>query len=288
MTRPNTLAATSTILRTDSHISGFRFQLRDLLLAVLLVALALGWWLDHRKLAARLKVYQHQISRMRARPQYAPLAGTSAEIVEAARATLRARTPPSADAFVSAVSDPNISEGSFLDMCSRMAGSPFREEAILDITPLLADPQAAVRRRAVSAIRFMRSSPSTVVPALVPLIDDVDQQTANLAVVTLGSFGSDARPALPALKAKMQDSSSRLAAACAISVHSIDPEDDVRPAIIGLLKSPHADVRSQVVGLLSRYFSAEEIEEKLLGMFESERDQSVRIAILDELNKLAK
>ena len=35
-----------------------RFSIRDLLLLTLAAALAVGWWLDHRRLAAKINDYE--------------------------------------------------------------------------------------------------------------------------------------------------------------------------------------------------------------------------------------
>jgi HEAT repeat protein len=269
-------------------ISGLRFQLRDVLVLVLLVALGFGWWRDHRTLTRRLEIYELQVARLSERPPRFASDVPSvfmSDAIERARQQIRDQKPPSVDEFLEAVAVPK--DMSFLRMATALSSSPDREEAVPKLIQLLAHPSAQVRNRAVIAIRFLHSSPSEVVPALVPVLSDPHDPNAFEAALALGCFGSDAKPALPALKAKMRDPTSHVAAMAALSVHEIDPDEDIRPVLIDLLQSSHAKVRSQAVNELHRYFDSETIERMLIEMFARERDQSVRTAILDGLNSLA-
>lgn len=267
-------------------ISGLRFQLRDVLILILLVALGLGWWRDHQTLTRRLEIYELQVARLNERPPRIELPSAFVrDAVERARQQARKQEPPSVDEFLAAVAIPK--DMSFIGMATALNGSPDCDEAVPGLIQLLAHPNAHVRNRAINAIRFLHSSPSEVVSALIPVLSDPHEQNAFDAAVTLGSFGSDARPALPALNAKMRDPTSHFAAMAALSVHEIEPDQDIRPILINLLQSSHARVRSQVVNELPRYFDSEAIEQKLIEMFASERDKKVRTDILDELNRLA-
>jgi hypothetical protein len=280
-----------------------RFQLRDLLLATLLVGMALAWWRDHRQQASRLALYERQIGRFQAggsasrRPsplEFEEKIQGARRRSESTRANGAARLstgppplppPPGLDEFLKLVE--HGSDSDYIAGLVAYSLSEPGEAAAPGLIDLLDHPRTAIRRRALESLGKLRVSPEIAVPAMIGRLSDSGDGVASAAAVALGRFGQDAQAALPALVAVMNDDDSPAAAAAAKAIYNIDSRD-IGPRLIDLLESPHAGVRIHAAMILYEHSDPQLAERALIKAYASESDKSVQTAIIDALNQWRK
>ncbi len=295
--------------------SGWRFQLRELLLLILLIAVALAWWRDHQQQTKRQELYERQIGQLQERrgasvsatelvlEQYKQsLAQYQMELaqhrneleryqLERLAWTTRSYQPfqPRSTATVTPAEFLQImrkgENNSFHSALQPFLASANASEAIPELIKLLANPNPTVRGQSVQSLGRLRGSPETTVPALIPLLSDPERFVRNAAAYALGAFRSDAKTAIPALTALMNNDDDPTAVTAIIVLSEIDSQHKPASRLIELLSSPNVTVRATAVMQLDRYVEAEEIERVLSEMYASEDNEQVRRAIARTLNE---
>jgi HEAT repeat protein len=286
--------------------SGMRFGMRDLLFVILLVAVGLAWWRDHRQQASRQDLYQRQLADLLENKRV-NVSATEAVLSRYESALKQYQTelddyrfhrlawtsssyhpsqtpPPTPEEFVAAVADGNMQ--TFQQFLQPFAMSPRAQEAVDGLIPLLTHFSPIVRTQAAQALGRIRGFPDKVVPALIPLLDDSHRAVGSAAVFALGNIGSRHEGALAALRNKMNDDGSDLAVQAAVALDQIDSTEDIGPRLIELLKSPRESVRITALGHLPDHVDAEEIERVLAEHYPSEASEFVKRAMARALNRV--
>jgi HEAT repeat protein len=271
--------------------SGWRFQLRELLWLILLVALGLAWWRDHQQQAVRAELYERQIAQLH-RPSLSDSERFELERYRqerspnSSRLSLGSPISPSAtpEEFVRIVAAGD--QNAFHQALHSFARSAQAHESIPGLIALLTDSRSG--HMAIQALGRIEGSPETVVPAVIPLLDHPNPNLVMAALQALHVRRSAARQAIPVLTAKMNDASSPLAVTAAIALKDIDPGFDLSKRLAEFLHSPLAEVRAAAVLNLESHIGPEEIEQLLTEMYPAERDESVRRAIANTLNRISR
>jgi hypothetical protein len=99
-------------------------------------------------------------------------------------------------------------------------------------------------------------------------------------------MGVDAAEASDALRAKMNDGASPLAAIAALSLDQIDSSEDIGPRLVELLRSPHRLVRITAIRNLADHVEPDDVERALALHYPGEADEGVKQEIARALNKL--
>jgi hypothetical protein len=91
---------------------------------------------------------------------------------------------------------------------------------------LLADLKAPGERERVIAVRLLpqrKGEAAQIVPALIEALKDPQGDIRWSAAIGLGSFGEQARDAIPALQAARRDRDARVREAAGVALSRIDP-----------------------------------------------------------------
>jgi HEAT repeat protein len=97
---------------------------------------------------------------------------------------------------------------------------------------LLADlksPQERDRLIAVRSLAERKGDAARVVPALIEALTDKKDDIRLSAAIGLGTFGDQAKDAIPALKAAQHDSDARIRKAAGTALARIDPQLTSQP-----------------------------------------------------------
>ena len=92
---------------------------------------------------------------------------------------------------------------------------------------LIGDLKSAQERERVIAVRLLpqrKGDAAQIVPALIEALKDRHGDIRRSAAIGLGSFGEQARGAIPALQAARQDSDARVREAAGVALSRIDPQ----------------------------------------------------------------
>jgi hypothetical protein len=81
-----------------------------------------------------------------------------------------------------------------------------------------------VRREAIAALGFIHARPDLVVPVLISALGDPRWDNRFIAAFALGSFGADAKPAVPSLFKLLADEDTEVRENAASAIRKIDPE----------------------------------------------------------------
>lgn len=267
----------SDIITQPTRRSWLRFSLGHLLLLTLAIAVALGWWLDHRRLAARNDLFQLQVERLQfsldeSRHQMA--------VLPAERFSRFA----SGGDFLE-VLDPQVDWYEFQDELALFAKSQVAANAVPLIIQRLNDPDPEVRTRSLAALGAIKLRPNEVVPAVMVCLDDPFPNASWHAADALGQFGSDAKSAVSPLEAKFRDDHSTIATHCGLTLVRIDPSINIGPRLIQLAQSPIRENRWRAVQALADHIEVSDREPVLARLFESEKDEEIRAIIADSLNR---
>lgn len=284
---------------------GWRFQLRELLLLIFLIAVALAWWRDHQQQSKRQELYERQIGQLQER-QGASVSATEDVLAhykqelqhyqleldryQLERLAWTSRSflatsapPPTPEEFLTIVRGGN--ESAFHRYIQPFAASSRANEAIPGLIKLLGSPNPVVRCQSLQSLGKVRGSPESTVPAIVPLLNDPESAVCRAAAYALGAFGPDAQDAIPPLTAVMNNDQSPLAVTAAIMLNQIDPRMAIGPRLIELLRNPNVIIRASAIVHLEKHVDPEEIERVLPQMYAREENELVRRAIARTLNE---
>jgi HEAT repeat protein len=101
-------------------------------------------------------------------------------------------------------------------------------------TQLLADLKGSQERDRLIAVRLLpqrKGDAAQVVPALIEALKDKENDIRWSAAIGLGSFGEQAKDAVPALQTAQRDRDARVREAAGKALSRIDPEAPRRPAV---------------------------------------------------------
>jgi hypothetical protein len=259
-----------------------RFQLRDLLLITAIVAVAVAWWLDHRRLTRRIELYEMQVSRLRFELDDARKWGVSVVPSQPAQSRFKY-----ANEFL-AVLDPKVDWYVFQDEMTLFKNSPMASSSVPLLIARLEDPEPEVRTRALSALGVIKQNPEQSVPAIIPHLNDAHANVAWHAANALGEFGPDAASAVGALRAKFHDDDSPIATHAGLMWTQIDPSADIGSRMLALIHSPIRENRWRAVAALPKHMDRLRVESALSKLFETEEDKEIRTMIADALNRSGK
>jgi hypothetical protein len=260
-----------------------RIQLRDLFWLMLVVGLGLTWWLDRSRIQNRSEMYASQV------------AGLQRLVNERSGFTIRSLAFEGSDQeYIAALRKPK-SEETFYEQTRSLseADEGLIQATVPQIIALLNDPDDEVRRRSAIALRFLHElSPAKVAPSaatsvdgLIPLLDDTNTTVVVETIITLGSLGPAARPALERLQRRAADDEDFYAARAAMAVHEIDPSVNIGPRLVELVKQKHPDWLT-IAFYLPRYVPADEAKELLTAMYDSSDNKSDRQRLVNALNQV--
>jgi HEAT repeat protein len=133
--------------------------------------------------------------------------------------------------------------------------------AVVRLLPCVADPDAAVRAGAASALSNLcdvvdEDTKLRIANSIRPLCDDADAKTRAAGAIHLGSCGEAARPHLPRIVAMLDDADPGARGNAASALWMIGVPDANRALVsklVGMLQSdPVAQVRSDVANALGK------------------------------------
>ncbi|HVY69772.1 MAG TPA: HEAT repeat domain-containing protein [Verrucomicrobiae bacterium] len=99
---------------------------------------------------------------------------------------------------------------------------PLAASAVPDLLGVVWDTNGVVRVHPVRALGRIHAQPKAVVPVLIKLLSDPDSEVRNVAAISLGDFGPEAKDAVPSLRAGLQRG--RFADSIGAALNRIDPE----------------------------------------------------------------
>jgi HEAT repeat protein len=254
-----------------------RFSLAHLLLLTLVVAVALSWWLDRRRLASRIDLYRLQVGRLQ-------------EALEQSRHSMSVQAAKDVSRFASGgdfleVLDPQVDWYEFQDELAMFAKSTAAESAVPLLIQRLNDPNGEVRTRALASLGEIKLRPAEAVPAIAARLNDPVTNAGWHAANALGEFGPEAQSAASALDAKFHDDQSPIATECGLVLNKIDPTIDIGPRLIELAHSPLRENRWRAVNALADHLDPAQHESIFAKLFETEQDPEIRTIIADALNR---
>jgi HEAT repeat protein len=121
--------------------------------------------------------------------------------------------------------------------------------AIPALVPLLKDTR--INKVAESAERTIVAIGPSVIPELLPLLDDPDPFIRRGIAYIFGSMGASAKATTPELTKRLKDPNPQVRSAAVSSLASIEGQIAVMPLLIPLLKDPDGDVRQSAAWSLT-------------------------------------
>lgn len=156
-----------------------------------------------------------------------------------------------------------------------------------DLVQSLRDPNRFVRWAAARTLGKMAPvAPEQVVPGLAYLLNDADLDLRMQAANSLGSYGPDARAAVPALTQTVARGDGEIRRAAMLALAAIGPENSrtAIPAITQELTHHNPQVRQTAAQVLGRFGpAARSAERALMERAEQDSDVDVRKAASDAL-----
>lgn len=134
--------------------------------------------------------------------------------------TLAEIGPEALPAFADIVGNPKtIDRGYVIEQASHLDGL-----SVPLMLKTLSDPDPNAAAWAATCLGFMHLSNSTVIPALVAMLQGTNAMVRCSAQGALARFGPDARPAIPALMQTLSDPETNVRLEAVIALHHIEPE----------------------------------------------------------------
>jgi len=243
------------------------FSIRDLFLLTVIIAMGIGWWLDHRHISAASAALRNAVVLLK-NEQNSRVSFSSSPIV-------KKRWNGTNEQFLQALRE--IKD--WYEFADRTADpfvqSPDAEDAVPALIELLSDENTEVRKRAASTLGKLKKRAPEVVPALIILLGDEVPNNRWHAAYSLGGCGKDATAALPALEKLALDKESPVGAFAATMMTQIDPDVEIEPILIAHLGSSSLHNRTTAVQYLSRKGS-EAARPALIEAFRTETDSHTR------------
>jgi HEAT repeat protein len=177
---------------------------------------------------------------------------------------------------------------------SKFGGISYAPDAVPGLVALLKHQSPDVRRRAVTALLYVKQRPDLATDALLKLLDDAAQpdgeqgdSVRGFAAVTLAEY--KAVEALPKLRELMMDDNCEIAAQAALMIHRIDPTIEIGARLIDLCKSKYRGNRWYAAQDLPHHVDAVTVSSVLAEMFEvtDPSDDLMRGLIAAQMNDIA-
>ena len=266
---------------------GIQIQLRTVLILIALVALALGWAVDHHRLSEQLRqallqnqIYDRQFADLRKR------------LDEHHFGVQMFYWWASADEFIQALTTTS-DQDTFLDMAPSLARADklVFQASVTQVLELLNDPNEQTRQRAAITLGFLQQSApkrmeqhaDIAIAKLVPLLNDNSSSVVGEAMGALGSFGPAARSAIGTLNEMMADDGEWYAPDAARVITQIDPSANIVPRLIELIQREHPNWYSAAC-LLARHAPASDARKVLTDLYDRMETDGEREAVLQALN----
>ena len=258
-------------MEANSRRSSFQFNSQVILLLVVIVAIALGWWQTHD----RLRQSEARVDALR-----------RSRLLDVRRRTLRtlrisalqeavshqAQTP---EQFIKSLHEIEDWYEFADDTADPFAKTPAADDTIPMLISLLDDPDSEIRTRALATLWKINRHPKVVVPAVIPLLDDGHCNVRWHAAYALGRFGEEAQSGIRALRSEMNDDESPNAAFAAMMVRQIDPDIPTEPRLIELLSNPIKQNQERAIRALAELGTPTSIE-ALVRRYRNENDPKLR------------
>ncbi len=258
--------------------SWLRFGIGNLLLAVALVALGLGWWLDHRHLRSQVELLEYRLENVRLSTGGGRGGGFGGMAI-------KPRDFESAAEFVQFV---ELAKNEWVEPEHARAFSQTEHaaDAIPGLVTLLHRDDPKLRRRIACVLQQFDKRSEAVVEALIECLDDEDDVVQHHAVQGLAK--QRAKSALRALHRKLLDDDCKVAFNVATVITILDPDADIGPRLIELTKSKYRENRLGAIHELPNYVEASTAKKVLNEAFKESdpADQEMRRLIADTVNRL--
>jgi HEAT repeat protein len=144
--------------------------------------------------------------------------------------------------LVTALKDPSAAVRSHAAQALGAIGAPAKP-AVPELATLIADPDKVVRREAVEAIGRIHPGADVSVPLLTKLIENADPQTRHAAITTLAEQGQAAVPLL--IKALAQKQAAYWA--CLVLARIGPDAKEAVPALTALIDDQRPEVRREAI-----------------------------------------
>lgn len=256
-----------------------RFNLASLFLIVLGCAIALGWYVDRRRLQNLLMLAEAQKEALRT-------SGRTISVISNRPAKVNTCATP--EEFIAKLRSIKNWYEFADDTVDPFVKTPIADTAVPQLVELLADNDPEVRRRALATLGKMKRHSDVIVPALIPLLHDEVLNNQWHAAFALAQFGTDASEAIPAIESRMMDDDCGVAAFCASMIYRIDPARECTPRVVQLLSNPIKSNREEAIFYLSRHGDEQIAAAALTNAFEAEPDEQLRKKIAQALNSREK
>ena len=112
----------------------------------------------------------------------------------------------------------------FLLLLGLLAGGGCGKKQSTD--QLIGDLKSAQERKRIIAVRLLqqrKGDAAKIVPALIEVLKDKENDIRLSAAIGLGYFGEEAKDAIPALQAAQRDRDARVREAAGVALSRIDP-----------------------------------------------------------------
>jgi hypothetical protein len=248
-----------------------RFDLRGLFLLFVVIAIALGWWVDRRRLTKRIELREKQIWHLQQPTGFA--------------CAPDGNRLGSVDEFLNLLRHAD-DENEFMDVAGPFAATDLAIEALPGLVELLRDPNPEIRTRSLVVLTWMGPRASKAVREVIPLLDDESSNVRCNAMFVLAECGPASRDALPPLRRRMMDDSSPEAAFAAATVAKIDPSANVGERFCELMSNKLPVNRWTAAQYIPDYVEAEVAKRLLVARYEVEDDPTTCSMIAMSLNKL--
>jgi HEAT repeat protein len=262
--------------------SWLRFDIGNLLLVITLVALALGWWSDRRRLQSEIELLQLRLDALKPRSGGGGFFGGMGN---GAPVDIRYFDSPSE--LVAAVEAVFKSE---IDFDSRLVESillsKHLDAAAPGLVELLRHEDPVMRRQIAEILVRQNQPPQIVVSGLIERLDDKDVVVQRRAVEGLVRFR--AKSALPDLRRKMLDDDCPIASYVAKVITALDSDADIGPRLIELTRNKQRDNRLEAIVELPNYVDGATAKRVLTQAFSAteSKDREMRQAIAQSINRL--
>ena len=248
-----------------------RFSLRDMFALVVVVAVALGWWVDRHRLTKRIELREKQIWHLQQQPR-----GFSGAPDE--------NRLSSVNEFLNLLR--HADENEFMDKAGPFAATDLSIEALPGLVDVLRDPDAAVRAKSLQVLTWMGPRAAKAIPDVIALLDDESSSVRCLAMAMLADCGPASQDALPVLRTRMMDDRSPDAAFAAATVAKIEPSASVGERFCQLLSNGLAVNRWTAAQYIPDYVEPGVAKELLEARYDVEDDPTTRAMIAMSLNRL--
>jgi HEAT repeat protein len=253
-----------------------------LLFLVLVAAVLLAWWRDHRRMASQLQLANLQIQELKKWRGFSIESVTSAESAEDPPGSLKSK-----EALVALVRNARGDWYEFQDALSATRNKPLAEAAVPELVELLGSDEALIRTRAAAALAQIHKNPKIAVPALIPLLNDPEPNVQWHAANALADYKGEARSAIAELRKKVMDDDSPIAAHSAICIWQIDSDAIIGDRLAELTTNRLKQNKSIAIRNLRQHVPPDVARLVLTRAFEAESDQEIQTAIARALNQLS-